>query len=289
MSQDVGAGRIVIAEAIGTSILMLGGPGVAIIGVGGSTGGQLAVALGFGFALLIATYSIGHVSGCHINPAVTVGMWLMRRIETRRVAPYIVGQVIGAVVGAGVIWVVRRGAADAFRADEANFATNLWDADHGFYGFWPMVVAEVVLTGILVFVTLSATRRDSSPSAVGLQLGVTLALIHMIAIPIDNGAVNPARSLGTALFGGGAALEQLWAFVVFPIIGSGLGAMWWMAVDERVVAVADGAFADQVEAELSDEPTEPTQPTEPTEPTESTDDSDADTATTTEPHEPPAS
>ncbi len=224
--------RIMVAEAIGTAILMLGGPGVAILGINNTNGGHLAVSLGFGFALLVAAYAIGHVSGCHINPAVTVGLWLMKKVDSAKVPAYIIGQLIGAAGGGVIIWTIRKGRDDGFNADESNFASNLWDQGHGFYGFWPMVIAEVVLTALLVFVVLSTTRRGYAAPVVGVHVGITLALIHMISIPIDNTSVNPARSFGTAIFSGSAAIEQLWAFILFPLIGAGLGAILWMQLDD---------------------------------------------------------
>ena len=233
--------RLLAAEAIGTMILMLGGPGVAIVGINGAGGGLLAVSLGFGFALLVAAYTIGHVSGCHINPAVTVGLWLAKKIKGAQVPIYLAGQVIGALVGGLVIWLVARGGDGDFDAAPGTFAANLWDKGSGFFGFWPMVVTEVILTGLLVFAVLSTTRRGYSAPVVGLHVGITLALIHMISIPIDNTSVNPARSLGTAVFAGGDAIEQLWAFVVFPLIGAGLGVLLWLAVDDA--GIEDTALA----------------------------------------------
>lgn len=223
--------RIVLAEALGTAILMLGGPGTAIIGINAVGGGPLAVALGFGFALLVAAYAIGHVSGCHINPAVTFGLWLVKRIDGTKVPVYLAGQVIGAAAGGGIIWLIASGRDAAFDAGPATFAANLWDTANGFAGFWPMVLAEVVLTAVLVFVVLSTGRRGYSAPVAGVHAGITLTLIHMISIPIDNTSVNPARSLGTALFAGGDALEQLWAFVVFPLIGAGFGGLLWVMLE----------------------------------------------------------
>jgi aquaporin Z len=224
-------GRIVLAEAIGTTILMLGGPGTAIIGINLAGGGVLAVSLGFGFALLIAAYAIGHVSGCHINPAVTFGLWLVKKLDGALVPVYLLGQVLGAVIGGGLIWLIASGRDGGFDASPATFATNLWDEAAGFGGFWPMVLVEVVLTAVLVFVVLSTTRAGYLPAVSGVHAGITLALIHMISIPIDNTSVNPARSLGTAVFAGGDALEQLWAFVAFPLIGAGFGGLLWVLLE----------------------------------------------------------
>ena len=256
--------RILVAEAVGTMILMLGGPGVAVLSFGSLDGaGLLGVALGFGFALLIAAYAIGHITGCHINPAVTIGMAVMRKIDAARVPAYLVGQLIGAALGAFIIWVIAQGAPGDFDADTDNFATNTWGTLHGHYGFGAMVVTEIVLTAVLVFVVLSTTRKGYAPAAVGLHVGVTLTLIHLISIPVDNTSVNPARSFGMAIFAGGDALEQLWAFIVFPIIGALLGVIVWLAVDDAnledsmlgstpLVGARDamGGITDRVEAGL---------------------------------------
>jgi aquaporin Z len=224
--------NIVAAEAIGTAILMLGGPGTAIIGIGGADGGGvLAVALGFGFALLVAAYAVGHVSGCHINPAVTFGLWLVKQLDARMVPVYVGGQALGAAVGGGLIWMIASGRGTDFDASPSSFAANVWSTDLGFAGFWPMVLVEVVFTAVLVFVVLTTTRRGYVPAVAGLHAGITLALIHLASIPIDNTSVNPARSFGTALFAGGDAITQLWAFVVFPIIGAGFGGLLWITLE----------------------------------------------------------
>lgn len=227
--------RILGAEAIGTFILMLGGPGTAVLAAGtGALDGAavLAVSFGFGFALLIAAYTVGPVSGCHINPAVTVGLAVTRKIEMARVPAYIIGQAVGAVVGGLVIWVVRTGAFDDFDAAPDTFAANLWGEKWGFFNFGAMALTEIVLTAVLVLVVLSTTRKGYSAAATGLHVGVTLTLIHLISIPVDNTSVNPARSFGTAVFAAGDALEQLWAFIVFPTIGALVGAVAWLAISD---------------------------------------------------------
>ena len=225
--------KITIAEAIGTFILMMGGPGTAVLAGGALDGAAvLAISLGFGFALLIAAYAVGPVSGCHINPAVTLGLALMKKIPASRVPSYILGQVIGAVAGAFTIWGIRKGAFDSFDANPDNFATNLWGQNHGFYNFGAMALTEIVLTAVLVFVVLSTTRKGFPPAAIGISVGITLTLIHLISIPVDNTSVNPVRSLGMAVFAGGDAIEQLWAFIVFPLIGAVVGVLVWLAVDD---------------------------------------------------------
>ena len=222
--------KILAAEAIGTFILMMGGPGVAVLAAGtGALGGApvLTVSLGFGFALMIAAYAVGPVSGCHINPAVTLGMALMNKMDRAKVPLYVAGQGIGALAGAAVILIVRKGGTDDFDANASNFATNQWGAGDGFefFNFGSAVLVEIIMTAILVLVVLSTTRKGFPPAAIG--------LIHMISIPIDNTSVNPARSLGMAVFAGGEAIEQLWAFIVFPLVGAIVGAgAYFLVADE---------------------------------------------------------
>jgi aquaporin Z len=235
--------KIVAAEALGTFILMLGGPGTAVFAA--DVVGVLGVAFGFGFALLVAAYAIGPISGCHINPAVTLGMALANKIDKATVPAYVVGQVIGGVVGGLAIWVMRHGAFDDFEANPDNFATNLWGENHGFYNFGAMMMAEIVLTGLLIVVVLSTTRKGFPPAAIGVSVGLALTLIHLVSIPIDNTSVNPVRSLGMAVFATGDALEQLWAFIVFPLVGAAIGAVVWLSLGDGDAdassALGDGA------------------------------------------------
>jgi len=222
--------RIAIAEAIGTLILVVCGPGSAIIATGeffpdGSIG-VLGVALAFGLALLVAAYAVGPVSGCHINPAVTFGMWLSGKVSTALAPVYVVGQVVGALAGGLVLWVVT-GTIDGFEPSANNFAANGWDElSPGGFGFGAMVIVEVLMTALLVFVVLSTTQRGYSATVVGVHVGLALTLIHLVSIPVDKTSVNPVRSLGVAVFAGSDALEQLWAFVVFPMVGAVVG---WLA------------------------------------------------------------
>ena len=214
---------LVGAEALGTFILMLGGPGTAIL-VPGFDGKLLMVSLAFGLSLLVAAYTVGPISGCHINPAVTVGLAVAKKIESALVPFYIVGQLVGAALGGLVILGVASGV-DNFDASPTNFAVNGWDTlSPGGYNFSSMMIVEIILTAVLVFVVLATTRKDFATRFGGLTVGMTLALIHMISIPIDNTSVNPARSFGVAIFAGGDSLTQLWAFVVFPILGGIVGA-----------------------------------------------------------------
>jgi aquaporin Z len=221
--------RIAVAETIGTGILMLGGPGTAVLA--GHKVGVLGISLGFGLALLVVTYTLGPISGGHVNPAVTLGMALMNKIERATVPFYLAGQVAGALVGGGVIYVLAQGNADI---DQANFATNMWGAENGFSQFSQMVVAEVAMTALLMFTVLSTTSKRFAVGFGGLTIGLVFTLIHLISIPIDNTSANPVRSIGMAVWGAGSdttPLEQLWAFVVFPAIGAIVGAVLWTLVD----------------------------------------------------------
>jgi aquaporin Z len=220
-------GRVMAAELVGTTVLMLGGPGTAILA--GSEVGQLGIALGFGFSLLIMAYCIGHVSGCHINPAVTLGMFLAKKVNGAHAVFAVFGQVLGAIIGATIIYGIASGRDDFQRGQ---FAANLWSGPY--FGLGATIVAEVVLTAVLVFVVLSTTTRHFPTGLGGVVAGLTLALIHLISIPVDNTSVNPARSLGAALFADTdtGALEQLWAFIVFPLIGSVVGVIIWLIVDD---------------------------------------------------------
>jgi len=220
-------GRIFAAELIGTLVLMLGGPGVAIfsfqyVGVAG-------VAVGFGLSLMIMAYVIGPISGCHINPAVTLGMWLARKVNGAHAVFAVLGQLVGSIAGATIIWGIASGRDDWERG---SFAANLWSGPH--FGVGAAIVAEVIFTALLVMVVLFTTTRKFAPGFGGLVAGVTLTLIHLISIPIDNTSVNPVRSLATALFAerSTGALEQLWVFIVFPLVGAVVGVILWLILDD---------------------------------------------------------
>jgi aquaporin Z len=234
-------GRILAAELVGTLVLMLGGPGVAILlptlgllpdGDASTAAGLLKIliiALGFGFSLLIMWYVIGPISGCHINPAVTLGMLLARKVNTVHAVYAWIGQVVGAVSGAAIIYGIASGR-DGFKRGQ--FAANLWSGKY--YGLGSAIVVEVLLTGLLVMVMLFTTTKKFAPGMGGLVAGITLTLIHLISIPVDNTSVNPARSLGTALFADGhtGAMSQLWAFILFPMIGAVVGVIIWLMLDD---------------------------------------------------------
>jgi aquaporin Z len=221
--------RIFGAELVGTAVLMLVGPGSAIIA--SDVIGVYGVAFAFGLALLAMAYSIGHVSGCHINPAVTLAFLVTRRLSVRLAAFYWVAQAIGAVVGGFLLWIVTEtGDLDTTGV----FAANGWGSDIGSpYGLGAVVVVEIVFTALLVFVVLSTTTAGFVPGFGALSVGLTLTMIHLATIPVDNTSVNPARSLGAALFSGSDAIVQLWAFIVFPLLGAVVGVLVWLLVHEN--------------------------------------------------------
>jgi len=227
--------RILIAEAIGTMILVIGGPGTAILATGyfglRNSVTLLGVALAFGLSLLVAAYAIGSISGCHINPAVTLGLWAIKKTKGADVPFYLVGQILGGVVGGFVIFVIARSSTTAWTANASGFASNgFGDHSPGGFGLGAAIIAEIVFTAVFVFIIASTSRKSMSPGFTGVVVGLSLTLIHLISIPIDNTSVNPARSIATAVFQRGWAIEQLWVFIVFPIIGGLLGAGAWRAL-----------------------------------------------------------
>jgi aquaporin Z len=222
--------RILGAETLGTAVLLLGGPGSAILA--GEYIGMLGVSLAFGFSLLVMAYVIGPVSGCHINPAVTLGLLLARKIRMGHAVMAWIGQVIGAVIGGFIIWAIASSVSGYRRG---TFAANGWaQLSPNGYGLGAAIVVEVVFTALLVLVVLATTSRGFAVGFGGLTAGLTLALIHMVTIPVDNTSVNPARSLGTAIFAelDTGALEQLWVFILFPMAGAVVGVMLWLMIDD---------------------------------------------------------
>ena len=207
------------AEAIGTMVLMLIGPGTAIFAANAM--GTIGVALAFGFALTIMAYTIGHVSGCHINPAVTLSFLLAKKIDNKTAGFYMGAQVVGAIVGGLLLYIATEG------GDLDNtgvFASNGWGDTLGVpFGLGSVIIVEILFTAILTFVVLGTTGEGYPVGFGGLVAGIALAGIHMATIPVDNTSVNPARSIGAALFAGTDHIQQVWAFVVFPLIGGALG------------------------------------------------------------------
>ena len=214
------------AEFFGTFWLVLGGCGSAVLAAAfPNVGiGFLGVALAFGLTVLTMAFAIGHISGCHLNPAVSIGLWAGGRFPAGKLGPYIVAQVLGAVAGAGVLYIVASGK-DGFSLS-AGFASNGYGAHSpGGYSLTAALVTEVVMTMMFLIIILGATDKRAPQGLAPIAIGLGLTLIHLISIPVTNTSVNPARSTGVALFVGGWAVAQLWLFWLAPIIGGILGAV----------------------------------------------------------------
>ena len=222
------------AEFIGTFWLVLGGCGSAVLSAAfPNLGiGLLGVALAFGLTVLTMAYAIGHISGCHLNPAVSFGLWAGRRFPGADLLPYIIAQVVGAIAGAGILYVIASG---AFGFDLAGgFAANGYGAHSpGGYSLLSALVTEVVLTFMFLMIILGATDRRAPQGFAPIAIGLGLTLIHLIGIPVTNLSVNPARSTGPAIFVGGWALSQLWLFWVAPIVGGILAGLIYRLAFEK--------------------------------------------------------
>jgi aquaporin Z len=221
MSEKHSVTRRLAAEFFGTFWLVLGGCGSAVLasGVPDVGIGYLGVAFAFGLTVLTMAYAVGHVSGAHFNPAVTVGLAASRRFAWRDVPAYVITQVVAAAVAATVLFVIANGKA-GFSASESGFATNGYgDRSPDGYSLLAVVVVEVVLTGFFLYVILGATDTRAPKGFAPLAIGLALTLIHLASIPVSNTSVNPARSTGPALFAGGEALAQLWVFWLAPLVG----------------------------------------------------------------------
>jgi aquaporin Z len=213
------------AEFIGTFWLVLGGCGSAVLAAAfPDVGiGLLGVSFAFGLTVLTMAFSIGHISGCHLNPAVSIGLWAGGRFPAQKLLPYIVAQVIGGVVAGGVLYLIVSGKADF--TGIGGFASNGYgEHSPGNYSLLACLVTEVVMTMMFLFIIMGATDTRAPQGFAPIAIGLGLTLIHLISIPVTNTSVNPARSLGVALYVGDWALSQLWLFWVAPIIGALLGA-----------------------------------------------------------------
>lgn len=226
--------KALAAEFFGTLWLVLGGCGTAVLATGGFGDGLgtfnslsvgiYGVAIAFGLTVVTGAYAFGHVSGGHFNPAVTLGLVAGGKFEAAKAPMYIVSQVIGAIVGALIIFVIASGNGDF--AASAGFAANGYgDLSPGGFGLGAVLITEIVLTAIFLIVILGATERRGAGGQAGLAIGLTLALIHLISIPVSNTSVNPARSTSQAIFAGGDFLPQLWMFWVAPIVGAVIGGL----------------------------------------------------------------
>ncbi|MEI7593422.1 MAG: aquaporin Z [Actinomycetes bacterium] len=239
-----GKSTILFAETIGTFVLVLGGCGTAVLA--GSKVGYLGVSIAFGLTLLCMAYAIGGISGCHINPAVTLGMVIAKKCKPKDAPYYVIGQLIGGILAGAVIFgiAVSQTGATAASVRVGGFASNGYGAHSPeLYKLIAAVLVEIVLTALLVFVVASTFHANFPGGFGGIAVGLVLTLIHLISIPVDNTSVNPARSIGVAVFEGGWALSQLWVFIVFPLIGAAIGALVW-----RVLAGDDEVQVEAVDA-----------------------------------------
>ena len=220
-----------LAELIGTFSLVLFGCGTAVISgpinAGLSGAGLLGISIAFGFAVVAMAYAIGPISGCHINPAVTVGVLVAGRMSAKDAVGYIVSQLIGATIAAGVLYLIISGKS-GWTMSEWGLGSNGYGEGYlGNYNLVSAFIAEVVFTCLFLFVILAVTSKYGNSTMAGLAIGVTLMLIHLVVIPVTGTSVNPARSFGPAIFAGGKALSQLWLFFVAPILGAIVAAVIW--------------------------------------------------------------
>lgn len=215
-----------LAEVFGTFWLVLGGCGSAVlaatfpdVGIG-----LLGVSLAFGLTVLTMAFAIGHISGCHLNPAVTVGLWVGGRFDVKEILPYIIAQVIGGILAGGVLYIIASGQ-NGFDAVASGFASNGYgEHSPGQYSLTAALVTEVVMTAMFLIVIMGATDERAPKGFAPIAIGLCLTLIHLISIPVTNTSVNPARSTGVALYVGDWALSQLWLFWLAPIVGAIIGA-----------------------------------------------------------------
>jgi len=215
-----------VAEFIGTAWLVLGGCGAAVLAAGiPNIGiGLVGVSLAFGLTVLTGAYALGHISGAHFNPAVSLGLWAGGRFDKKDVLPYIGAQVLGGALGAGILYLIVSSSPTftGVGTDMGAFATNFYDADvYGVnFGLVGALVTEIVMTFMFLIVILGATHKNASPGFAGMAIGLALTLIHLISIPVTNTSVNPARSTAVAIFAEANAMGQLWMFWVAPIVGA---------------------------------------------------------------------
>ena len=213
-----------VAEMIGTMVLVLMGCGSAVFAGAEqpfASVGTLGVAFAFGLAVLAMVYTIGKISGCHINPAITLGMLLSKKISGKDAGMYMVFQVIGAIIGSSILYILAKDSGSVTTFTGANGYTNVL----------PAFVAETVFTFIFLLVVLGSTSKGANTKFAGIAIGLALVLIHIVCIPITGTSVNPARSIGPALFQGGEALSQLWLFIVAPFLGTAIAAVVWKGID----------------------------------------------------------
>ncbi|MDR5730343.1 MAG: aquaporin Z [Terriglobia bacterium] len=238
------------AELVGTFVLVFGGVGSAVLA--GKHIGFEGVAFAFGLSLLAMVYTIGPISGCHINPAVTLGVLLARKINSKDAVMYVIAQVIGAIIAAWLILTIARGVAGGYDASIAGLGANGFGAHSpGLFSMHAAFLTEIILTMFLVLTVLGSTDVKAPVGFAGIAIGLVLTLIHLVSIPVDNTSVNPARSIGPALFVGGWAIQQLWLFIVAPLIGGAIAAGIYAVIhapDARIsTRTAERALASEQE------------------------------------------
>lgn len=231
---EQGMSRRLVAELIGTFWLVLGGCGTAVFAIitrgtadadGWSSGvGLTGVSLAFGLTVVTGAYALGHVSGGHFNPAVTLGLVAAKRFNPKDAGAYIVAQIVGGIIAIAAIWAIVNGNA-GWERKWGSLASNGYGDDRGLYSLGAVIIAEIVLTFMFLIIILGATHKKASAAMGGLAIGLALTLIHLISIPISNTSVNPARSIAPAIFEGGDALGQVWVFIVAPIVGAVLAGL----------------------------------------------------------------
>lgn len=236
------------AEFVGTFVLVFGGCGAAVLA--GDKIGFVGVSLAFGLSLLAMAYTIGHVSGCHINPAVTLGLFITKKMDRKYLLGYWVAQILGAIVASACLLAIAKGTPNGYDPAALGFAANGFGAHSpGQYGLVAAALTEIVLTFFLVLTVIGATDLKAPVGFAGIPIGLVLVLIHLVGIPVTNTSVNPARSIGPALFVGGWALEQLWLFIVAPLAGAVLAAVVYkvFAVPSLTAREAEGALPSEQE------------------------------------------
>lgn len=213
-----------LAELVGTFVLVFAGIGSAVLA--GDQIGFLGISIAFGLALLAMVYAIGPISGCHINPAVTVGVLIANKMDRKYAAGYIIAQIIGAILAAALLLLIAKGAPGGYEAPVSGLATNGYGQHSpGHYSLLSALFIEIVLTFFLVYTVLGVTDIRAPVGFAGLAIGLVLTLIHLVSIPVTNTSVNPARSIGPAIFVGGWAIGQLWLFIIAPLLGAVMAAI----------------------------------------------------------------
>src|SRR5437868_15323255 len=233
-----------VAELVGTFVLVFASCGSAVLAA--ENIGFLAVSLAFGLSLLAMVYAIGPISGCHINPAVTVGILITKKMDAKYAVGYIVAQIVGAIAASALLLLIVKGAPGGYDPSVSGFAANGYgEHSPGHYSLLSAFVAEIVLTFFLVFTVLGATDIKAPVGFAGIAIGFVLTLIHLVGIPVTNTSVNPPRSIGPAILVGGWAMTQLWLFIVAPFIGAALAAMLYRGTHtpDEMIRVREAAQA----------------------------------------------